>query len=92
MKKILCIGLTICFMAMFLVVPSVLNIPPRILAAASLSKSIGILDSEREVIGRDTERIDTDMRIYNTATIDDNFCASSVLVVKKAEYSQITTE
>ncbi|MCL2570435.1 MAG: S8 family serine peptidase [Firmicutes bacterium] len=49
-------------------------------------------DLEREVIGRDPGRIYPDTRIYTTATLEDNFCASSIMVVKKTGHSQITTE
>jgi len=91
MKKIICAGLVICFMAMCLVVPSNIDTQSRV-SATSLSESIVRPDLEREIIGRDPVRIEPDTRIYSTATLDDNFCASSIMIIKKASHSQITTE
>jgi len=79
-------------MAMCLVVPTTINSQQRV-SAASLSEAIMSPDFEREIVGREPERFDDpDVRVYSTATLDDNFCASSIIVVKKSSHSQITTQ
>ena len=36
--------------------------------------------------------VETDIKVYSTVTLEDNFCDSSIMVVMKASHSQIVTE
>ena len=51
----------------------------RVSAAYSVNEPYVNQEIDREIIGLAPERIAPDTRIYSTATMDDNFLASSVM-------------
>jgi len=85
MRGILCIGLVICFtVGCLLITPATGEM--QIWSTSTVLAYETTVRPERECVGRDQEsRFDFDARMYSEATLEDNFCGSSLLVVLNRE-------